>query len=161
MKNIPHVDVSNFTFNTNLASLKTEVDKLDVDKLKPVPGDLAKLSNVVENDVVKKTEYNKLVCKVDNIDTKKFLSRTKYEVEGKIPSITGLATNSALTAIENKIPDISSLVKKTDYNTKISDIEKQITDHSPDEYIIEKKITNHTHDEYITTPEFNRLTTKF
>ena len=54
------------------------------------------------------------------------------EVEGKIPSITGLANNSALTAVENKIPDVSSLVKKTDYHTKISDIEKKITDHDHD-----------------------------
>ena len=51
------------------------------------------------------------------------------EIEGKIPSITGLATASALTAVENKIPDVSSLVeKKTDYNTKISEIEKKVTD---------------------------------
>ena len=62
-------------------------------------------------------------------------------MEGKIPSITGLATNSELTVVENKVPDVSSLVKKTDYNTKISDIEKKITDHN--------------HDKYITTPEFN------
>ena len=47
-------------------------------------------------------------------------------IEGKIPSITGLATNSELTAVENKIPDVSSLVKKKDYNTKISDIEKKL-----------------------------------
>ena len=61
-------------------------------------------------------------------------------------SITGLATNAALTAVENKIPDVSSLVKKTDYNTKISDIEKKITDHN--------------YDKYITTSEFNKLTTE-
>ena len=64
------------------------------------------------------------------------------EIEGKILSITGLATNSALTTIEN-IPDISSVVKKVDYNTKISDIEKKIIDHN--------------HDKYFTTPEFNVL----
>ena len=64
------------------------------------------------------------------------------EVEGKIPNITGLATSSALTAVENKIPDVSSLVRKTD-DTKISDIEKKITDHD--------------HDKYITTPEFNTV----
>ena len=69
LKNIPHVDVSSFVLKSNLASLKTEVDKLDIDKLTPVPNDLANLSNVVKNDVVKKTEYNKLVTKVDNIDT--------------------------------------------------------------------------------------------
>ena len=65
------------------------------------------------------------------------------EIESKIPSIRGLATNSALTAVENKIPDVSSLTKKTDYNTKISEIEN--------------KVNNHNHDKYITTPEFNTL----
>ena len=65
------------------------------------------------------------------------------EIECKMPSITGLVTNSELTAVENKIPDISSLVKKTDYNTKISDIEKKIIDHN--------------HDKYITTPELNTM----
>ena len=54
LKNITHVDVSSFASKTNLAALKTEVDKIDADKLKTVPVDLAKLSNVVNNDVVKK-----------------------------------------------------------------------------------------------------------
>ena len=81
LKNVTHVDIISFASKTNLASLKTEVDKLDIDKLTPVPDDLAKLSSVVKNDV-KKTEYNKLVSKVDNIDTTKFVSRTKYESDG-------------------------------------------------------------------------------
>ena len=67
IKNISHVDTSNFTLKTNLASLKTEVDKLDIDKLVPIPADLSKLSNVVKNDVVKKTVYDKLVAKVNAI----------------------------------------------------------------------------------------------
>ena len=62
----------------------------------------------------------------------------------RIPSITKLATTAALTIVENKIPNISNLVKKTDYNTKINEIEKSITVHD--------------HDKYITTPEFNKLT---
>ena len=57
LKNITHVDVSSFASKTNLAALKTEVDKIDADKLKTVPADLAKLSNVIDNDVVKKTDY--------------------------------------------------------------------------------------------------------
>ena len=69
LKNVSHVDVSSFALKSNLARLETEVDKIDADKLKTVPVDLAKLSNVVKNDVVKKTEYNKLVTKVDNINT--------------------------------------------------------------------------------------------
>ena len=66
---------------SNLASLKTEVDKLNIDKLTPVPNDLTKLSNVVKNDVVKKTEYDKLVAKVDNIDTTGFLLKTAYDTD--------------------------------------------------------------------------------
>ena len=54
IKNITHVDTSSFALKTNLANLKTEEDKLDVDKLVPVPADLSKLSNVVNNEVVKK-----------------------------------------------------------------------------------------------------------
>ena len=76
LKNVTRVNVSGFASKTNLANLKTEVDRLDVDTLTPVPTDLAKLSNVVKNDVVKKTEYNKLVGKVDNIDTTKFVLKT-------------------------------------------------------------------------------------
>ena len=63
------------------SSLKTEVDKLDIDKLTPVPDNLAKLSNVVKKDVAKKTEYNKLVTKVDNIDTTGFVLKTKYDTD--------------------------------------------------------------------------------
>ena len=63
IKNISHVDTSSFALKTNLASLKTEVDKLDTDKLAPVPVDLSKLSDVIKNDVVKKDVYDKLVIK--------------------------------------------------------------------------------------------------
>ena len=68
------------------------------------------------------------------------------EIENKIASITGLATNSALTAVENKIPNVRNLVTKTDYNMKISRIEKKVSDHN--------------HHKYITTAEFNKLTTE-
>ena len=71
LKNVTHVDTSSFALKTNLATLKTEVDKLDIDKLAPVPTDLSKLSNVVKNDVVKKDVFDKLVTKVNNIDTNK------------------------------------------------------------------------------------------
>ena len=73
IKNITHVDTSGFALKTNLSSLKTEVDKLDIDKLVPVPADLSKLSNVVKIYVIKKTVYNKLVAKVDNVDTSRFI----------------------------------------------------------------------------------------
>ena len=58
IKNISHVDTSRFALKTKLASLKTELDKLNIDKLVLVPTDLSKLSNVVKNDVIKKTDYN-------------------------------------------------------------------------------------------------------
>ena len=73
IKNISHVDISSFALKTNWSSLKTEVDKLDIDKLIPIPNDWSKLSNVVKNDAVKKTVNNKLVTKVDNIDTRDFV----------------------------------------------------------------------------------------
>ena len=63
IKNISHVDTSSFALKTNLASLKSEVDKLDTDKLAPVPVDLSKLSDVIKNDVVKKDVYDKLAIK--------------------------------------------------------------------------------------------------
>ena len=81
IKNISHVDTSSLALRSNLASLKTELDKLDIDKLVPVPADLSKLSDVVKNDVVKKDVYVKLVAKVDNIDTSGFVLKTKYDTD--------------------------------------------------------------------------------
>ena len=66
LKNITHVDVSSFASKTNLAALKTEVNKIDTDKLKTVPVDLAKLTNAVKNDLVKKTDYNTKVTSIEN-----------------------------------------------------------------------------------------------
>ena len=165
LKNVTHVDTSNFDLKTNLASLKTEVDKLDIDKLAPVLVDLSKLSDVVKNNVVKKTVYDKLASKVNNIDTSEFVLKIKYqadkkelgkkipdmtdfvkkakltELENKILDFSSLVTKTAVTAVENKIPNISSLVKITDYNTKITEIEKKLTDYD--------------HEKYISTPEFS------
>ena len=72
IKNISHVDTSSFALKINLANLKTEVDKLYIDKLVQIPVDLRKLSDAVKNDVVKKTVYDKLVVKVNNIDSSGF-----------------------------------------------------------------------------------------
>ena len=77
LKNVTHVDVSSFASKANLASLKTEVDNLDIAKLTPV----SKLSNLVKNDVIKKTECNKLITKVDNIDTTKFVLKITYDAD--------------------------------------------------------------------------------
>ena len=164
IKNISHVDTSNFALKTNLANLK-------IDKLVPVTTDLSKLSDVVKNDVAKKTDYDKLVTKVNIYDTSGFVLKTKYdtikseleniipdisglvkkanydakisEIEGKIPDLSNLATKTALTTVENKAPSVNNLVKKTDYHTKVIEIEN--------------KINNHNHDKYITTPELNTL----
>ena len=73
--------VSSFASKTNLTSLKSKVDKLDINKLTPVPNDLDKLSNIVKN-VVKKTGYDKLVTRVNGIDTKNFVLKIKYEKGG-------------------------------------------------------------------------------
>ena len=81
LNNITHVDTLSFVQKTNLASLKTEVDKLDIDKLVTAPVDLSKLSNVVKNEVLKKTVYDKLVTKVNNIDASGFLLKNKYDTD--------------------------------------------------------------------------------
>ena len=119
LKNVTHVDVSSFALKTNLAGLKTEVDKIDADKLKTVPVDLDKLSNVVKNDVVKKTEYDKLVVKVNGIDTTNVVKKTKYEKDGS-------DFEDKITKIDKKIPDIIDLVKKTDFNATITEVEGKI-----------------------------------
>ena len=171
IKNISQVDTSSFALKANLANLKTEADKLDIDKLVAVPTDLSKLSNVVKNDVVKKTDSNKLVTKVDNTNTNDFVLKTKYnagktelenkipdisglvkktdyntkitEIEGSNPDISNLATKTALTTVENKIPSVSNLVKNTDHNTKVTEIEI--------------KLNKYNHNKYIDTSEFNKL----
>ena len=137
-KYISHVDPSSFALKSNLAGLKTEVGKLDIDKLTPVPNDLSKLSKVVKNDVVKKTVYDKLVAKVDNIDTTKFILKNAFDkynldAEKAIKSIGDvikkhgpLVTKNELDAFEHKIPDANSLVKKTDLDAKITEIEDKI-----------------------------------
>ena len=78
---------------------------MDIDKLTPVPNDLAKLSNVVKNDVIKKTEYNKLVGKVGNIDTTKFILKTTYDTEK-----SGL--EKKISDADKKIPHSGISVKK-------------------------------------------------
>ena len=76
VKNISHVDTSSFALKSSLASLITGLDKLDIDKLVPVPVDLRKLSDAVKNDVAKKSVYDTLVAKVNSIDTSRFVLKT-------------------------------------------------------------------------------------
>ena len=119
LKTVTHVDVSSFASKANIASLKTEVDKIDADKLKTVPVDLAKLSNVAKNNFVKKTEYNSLKTKVHGIDTTNFVKKTKYEKDGS-------DFENKISKIDKKIPDVRGLVKKTDFNAKVTEIESKI-----------------------------------
>ena len=95
LKNITHVDVSSFVSKTNLAALKTEVDKIDTDKLKITPADLAKLTNAIKNDVVKKTDYN---AKVTSIETL-IAGLTKNTVDNlaDITKLKAIDTNSFVT----------------------------------------------------------------
>ena len=120
LKNVSHVDLSSFALKPNLANLKTEVEKLDTDTLATVPADLSKLSDVVKNDVDKKTEYDKLVTKVNNINTRGFVLKTTYDtdksdLEKKISD-----------ANKKRIPNTSNLAKKTDLNAKITEIQSKI-----------------------------------
>ena len=112
IKNISHVDTPGFALKTNSANLKTEVDKLDINKSVPVPVDLSKLSDLVKNDFVKITGYNAKIT----------------EIENKTRNISNLATKNVLNTVENKIPNTSGLAKKTYYNTKITEIEGKIPD---------------------------------
>ena len=151
LKNITHVDVGSFASKTNLAALKTEVDKIDVDKFKTAPTDLAKLSNVVKNDVVKKTNYNAKVTNIESqiagvtknttdnlndimkhkaVDTSNFVLKTKFSAD-----INTL--DDKIDGVEKKIPDISGLATKTSlnaylqtstFNSKVTEVESKIKD---------------------------------
>ena len=159
IKNISHVDTSSFALKSNLDSLKTEVDKLDIDKLVSVHVDLSKISDLIKNYVVEKTVNDKLVAKINSVDICAFVLKTRYDIDK--------------SEVGNRIPDTSGLVKKTDYNSKITEIESKKPSISglatnaalttaenkiPNiSNIIEKKLTDHNHDKYITSPEFNAL----
>ena len=141
--------MSSFASKTNLAALKTEVDKIDVDKLKTTPTGLAKLTNAVENDLIKKTDYNTKVTSietqiagltkntVDNladiakhkaIDTNSFFLKTKLASD-----VTAL--ENKIDTADNKIPDISGLATKTGltsylqtatFNSKVTEVKNKI-----------------------------------
>ena len=120
VKNITHVDVSSYATKTNLAALKAEVDKIDTDKLKTVPHDLAKLTNVVKNEVVKKTDFS----------ADSYVTRTKFstdtnslddkidKVEKKIPDVSGLATTRNATTLVNNLNNKIDNLKNNDYAKK-------------------------------------------
>ena len=149
LKNITHVDVSSFASKSNLAALMTEVDKIDVDKLKTAPVDLAKLTTAVENDLVKKIDYNTKVTSIES----QIAGLTKNMVDNlaDIAKLKAIDTNSFVlktklasdvTTLENKIdtvdkktPDISGLATKTSltsylqtatFNSKVTEVENKI-----------------------------------
>ena len=110
VKNITHVDVSSFVSKTNLAALKTEVDKIDADKLKTVPVDLAKLTNAAENDLVKKSDYN---AKVTNI-------------ESQIAGVTKNTSDNLGDITKLKAVDTSNFVQKTKLTADVNTLEIKI-----------------------------------
>ena len=110
LKNITHADVSSFASKTNLASLKTEVDKIDTDKLKTVPADLAKLSNAVKNDVVKKTDYNAKIT----------------SIEGQIAGVTKNTTDNLNDIKKLKAVDTNNFVLKTKFSADINTLDDKI-----------------------------------
>ena len=117
VKNITHVDVSSYATKTNLAALKTEVDKIDTDKLKTVPDDLAKFSNVAKNEVVKKTDFS-----ADD-----YVKKTKFS--GDINSL-----DDKIDKVEKKIPDVSSLETKRNVTTLIKNLDNRIDNSKIKEY---------------------------
>ena len=110
LKNITHVDVSSFASKTNLAALKTEVDKIDVDKLKTVPVDLGKLTNAAENDLVKKTVYNTKVT----------------SIEGQLAGITKNTIDNLADITKLKAIDTNSFVLKTKLASDVTTLENKI-----------------------------------
>ena len=122
LKYITHTVVSSFASKTNLSALKTEVDKIDIDKLKTVPDDLAKLSNVVKNEVVKKTDFSA----DNNVTRTKFSTDTNSlddkidKVDKKIPDVSGLATKSSVTILIKNLDDRIDKLKINDYAKKTS-----------------------------------------
>ena len=110
LKKITHVDISTYASKTNLAALKREVDKIDTDKLKTVPDDLASLSNVVKNDVVKKTDYNAKVT----------------SIEGQIAGITKNTIDNLADIIKLKAVDTNSFALKIKLASDVTTLENKI-----------------------------------
>ena len=110
LKNITHVDVSSFASKTNLAALKTEVDKIDVDKLKTTPINVAKLSNVVKNEVVQKTDYNAKVT----------------SIEGQIAGIAKNTIDNLADITKLKAVGTSNFVTRTKFSADTNALDDQI-----------------------------------
>ena len=118
---------------SGLKSLKSKVDKLDIGKIETTPIDLSKLSNAVKNDVLKQDVYNAKIKDIEDriSDIIKLATNTTVnakinKVKNKIPSITNnLATSTAGTSVENKIINVTDLVKDADYDAEIKEIKSK------------------------------------
>ena len=108
--NITHTDVSSFASKTSLAALKTEVDKIDTDKLKTTPADLAKLTSAIENDVVKKTDYNAKVT----------------SIEAQITGLTKNTTDNLADITKLKAIDTNSFVIRTKFSADTNALDDKI-----------------------------------
>ena len=125
LKSVTHVDPSSFASKTNLASLKTEVDKLDGEKLKTVPADLSKLANKVTNDLVEETDFNALEQTIKVTDNKTGQDNLETTVQNN-----HLTTETSINNLKAKVDgtDLTKYVKKTDYDTKVGNLELKIPD---------------------------------
>ena len=125
LEGITHVDTSSFALKTNLSALKTEVDKLDIPKLGTLPTDVAKLTNKVANDLVEKTDFNSLKTKVNENVT------DTDNVEIKVTN-NDLTTKASINNLKTKVDgtDLTKYVKKSDYDTKVDNLELKIPDFS-------------------------------
>ena len=138
LKNITHTDVSSFASKTNLAALKTEVDKINTDKLKTVSDDLAKLSNVVKNDVVKKADFN-----VDD-----YVKKTKFSADTN-------ALDDKIDKVDKKIPDVSGLATKSNVTMLVKDLDGRVDKLKINDYAKKTSLTN-----YMLTSTFNTKSTE-
>ena len=149
INDITHIDVSGFASKTNLAALKTDIDKIDTDKLKATPANLAKLSNVVKDDVVKKIDYSSIVTSIESqiarvtkntldnlgdITKLKAIDTSSFALKTKLASDVTTLENKTDT-VDKKIPDISGLATKislnaylqtSTFNSKVTEVENKI-----------------------------------
>ena len=126
LKNITHVDSSNFALKTNLTSLKTELDKLDIPKFITTPDDLSKLSNEVQKDFFKKTEFNSLKTKVDRNETDNNNLESIVNNNDNKDNAIKTIVNGLKTKVDRI--NLTNYVLKTDYDTKIGNLELNIPD---------------------------------
>ena len=136
IKDITHVDTSSYALKTNLVALKTEVDKIDTDKLKTVPNDVARLSNVAKNDVVKKTDFS-----ADD-----YVKKTKFSADTN-------ALDDKIDCVEKKIPDVD-FPAKSSVTTLVKDLEDKIDKIKINEYAKKTSLNN-----YMLTSDYNTKST--